>query len=95
MTWEGVLPKGGQELVGCMFKDQDMSLGCIWVGTQEKDWKAQLEEAFPHQYFKSNEDQKLQSVQIVAQDDSSDFKSQQITQTPKWMSTSNTFKQEA
>lgn len=44
-----------------MFKDQDMSLGCIWIGIWEKDWKAQLEETFPHQYFKSNEDQKLQT----------------------------------
>lgn len=63
-----------------MFKYQDMSLGCIWIGIQEKDWMAQLKETFPHQYFKSNEDQKLQSVQTVAQYNSSDFKSQYSTQ---------------
>lgn len=33
-----------------------------------------------------------QSVQTVAQYDSSDFKSQYNTQTPEWVSTSYTFK---
>lgn len=44
-----------------------------------EDCKPKLEQTFPHQCFKSNEDEKLQSVQTVAQYDSSDIKSQYST----------------
>lgn len=45
-----------------------MSLGYIWTYCNlVEDWKAKLEETFPYQYLKRNADQKLQSVQTVAQ----------------------------
>lgn len=51
-----------------------MSLGCVWIVTEEKDWKTKLEET---SHIKSNEDQKLQTVyKWLTQYDSSDIKSQ-------------------